>query len=600
MLHVPNELVIAILKCAPLSTIANLWSTSREWNTFCEANQSILYHNAAILHGLISSSIAYSDLGTALSRRSLTGVSDWKSFCYTQTCIPKSWRGEEPSFVTSHRCAGNNVHRIKADEQRGFLIVTTSRGGLFVVDLYDDQVLWSLPAVSMMRYQDQAHCEYGEGYLIFDREGFAGEKEVWRLADDVDANLDSPTFATPDEKQQNISSWAEGFHGSTSRGHFWPWAVLQPPVLTRAFRFVYPTLIAATLISLFVWDIPSGELVQVIRYTQISEDGPGSIEYLGDTNYVEVSAQADGHAFICGSNTLRAFSWTSDRCVLDVPSSQISYGRNAYSFIADGSHEQSKSQPISHRLAIRPTDNERLINEFIAVVHVSGCGSHLAALLASSCLIIIPFFQRIISGAVDIWDIALDIQLGSPVSVARYLAFENGRVAVATVRCSSSSPRFAADIASTGDRTVRESTVQSTDPPPISVHQAAWFNAPVALKCVSCLQMMPTGIFLNWDAGIQSTGNRDYKGDDLIPEPGFERIFSCSLGEEQSLLHMRPICKFHSRCLQHFRDLPNGDDVMQLFEPGKIFLSFFRSNPYLVCSWPAGIFFSLQYQFYTY
>ncbi|KAJ6609115.1 hypothetical protein B0H10DRAFT_1814438, partial [Mycena sp. CBHHK59/15] len=68
---------------------------------------------------------------------------------------------------------GNNVHRIKADEQRGFLIVTTSRGGLFVVDLYDDQVLWSLPAVSIqafnenltvMRYQDQAHCEYGEGY----------------------------------------------------------------------------------------------------------------------------------------------------------------------------------------------------------------------------------------------------------------------------------------------------------------------------------------------------------------------------------------------------------------------------------------------------
>ncbi|KAJ6613499.1 hypothetical protein B0H10DRAFT_1758691, partial [Mycena sp. CBHHK59/15] len=148
------------------------------WNTFCEANQSILYHNAAILHGLISSS-----LHTPTSElrfhdaRLLVRVSDWKSFCYTQTCIPKSWRGEEPSFVTSHRCAGNNVHRIKADEQRGFLIVTTSRGGLFVVDLYDDQVLWSLPAVSMMRYQDQAHCEYGEGYLIFDREGFAGEKE---------------------------------------------------------------------------------------------------------------------------------------------------------------------------------------------------------------------------------------------------------------------------------------------------------------------------------------------------------------------------------------------------------------------------------------
>ncbi|KAF7347378.1 F-box domain-containing protein [Mycena venus] len=510
-----------------------------------EANQSILYHNAAVLHGFISSSIVYSDLGTALSRRELTGVSDWKSFCYTRICIQNSWRGEEASFVTSHRCAGHNVHRIKADEQRGFLIVTTSRGGLFVVDFYDDQVLWSLPADYVHAY---AHCEYGSGYLIFDREGFVGEKEVWRLADDVERDQDSPTFATPDEKQENISSWAEGFHGSTSRGHFRPWAVLRPPALTRAFRFVYPTLIAATLISLFIWDIPSGELVQV-----------------------------HGHAFICGSNTLRAFSRTSGRCVLDLPSSQISYGRNAYSFIEDGGHEQLglpgsvlKPQPIIHWLAIRPTDNKRLIDEFIAV-HVSACGSHLAALLASSRLIIIPFFQRIISGTVDTWDIALDIQLGSPVSVARYLAFENGRVAVAT---------------GTGLFVISidwESTLQAADPLSISVHRAAWFNAPVALKCVSCLQMTPTGIFLNWDAGIQSTGRRDYKGDDLIPELGFERIFSRSLGEEQSLLH-----------------LPNGDDVVQLFEPGKIFLSFFRSNPYLVCSWPAGIVFSLQYRFYTY
>lgn len=177
------------------------------------------------------------------------------------------------------------------------------------------------------------------------------------------------------------------------------------------------------------------------------------------------------------------------------------------------------------------------------IVHVSACGLHLAALLASSRLIIIPFFERIISGAVDIRDIALDIQLGSPVSVARYLAFENGRVAVATVCILTNYPFLYTDKSSrrqgTGLFVVTldwDSARDSIDPPQISISRAAWFNAPVALSCITCLQMTPTGIFLNWDAGIQNSGNREYKGDDLFPEPGFERLFFRSLSEEQRLI----------------------------------------------------------------
>ncbi|KAJ7665188.1 hypothetical protein DFH06DRAFT_308677 [Mycena polygramma] len=534
MLPLPTELVIEIVQYLPVSTISSLSCTSREWHKFCQVNESILYHNAAVLHGFIpSTSIIYSDLGTVLSARSLTGVTDWKSFCYTQICFQKSWRGEAPAFVTEHRCAGTDVHRIKVDEQRGFIIVTTSKGGLLVVDLHDDEVLWSLPESYVHPY---AHCEYGAGYLIFDRGGPAGEKEVWRLVDDLETLQDCPTFAFPDEKQQNISAAAD----YPARGHFRPWAVLKPPALTRAFRFVYPTLIAATLVSLFLWDIRTGELVQTIQDTQISSEGVGSTEHLGDTNYVEVSAQTDGHAFICGSNTLRVFSRTTGRCVLDVPSSQFSYGKNTYSFLPVGNGPSPpsfvlKPQHTDHHIASMPNDNSRLIDEFIAV-HVSACGRHLAALLASSRLIIVPFFQRIINGDVDIWDIALDIQLGSPASVARYLAFENGRIAIAT---------------GTGLFVVAPDWESSLDPPRISVHRAAWFNAPLSLSCVSCLQMTPTGIFLTWDAGILSNGERFYKGEDLRPEPGFDALFFRSLNEEQSLLH-----------------LPNGDHVIQLFEPG--------------------------------
>ncbi|KAJ7110343.1 hypothetical protein C8R43DRAFT_164647 [Mycena crocata] len=542
MLHLPAELVISILQYVPLSTLGNLLSTSRAWNNFFEVNQSTLYHNAAVLHGFIpSASVLYSSLGTALSRRSLTGVSDWKSFCRAQIRLQKAWRGEASSCVTAHRSAGSSVHRIKVDEQRGFIIVTTSSGGLSAVDLYEDEVLWSLPVSYVHAF---AHCEYGAGYLIFDREG--GQKEVWRVLDDTEAP-DSPTFASPDETQHDISSSAAELHGFplTSRGHFKPWMVLNPPAPTRAFRFVFPTLLAATTLSLFIWDITTGELIQIIRDTQLSPDGVGSGTHLGRINYVEISARTDGHAFICGSNTLRVFSRTSGRCVLDIPSTQVSYAKNTYTFVVDGSHEENwlphsvlKPQPTNHQIVL-PTANgrRRLMDEFIAV-HVSACGSHFAALLASSRLIIVPFFERIVSGAAEIYDIALDIQLGSPVSVARYLAFENGHIGIAT---------------GTGLFVVTvdfESTRDLTQPPPVAVHRAAWFNHPLALSCVSCLQMTPTGFFLNWDPMPEENEIRDYQPDNLIPDPGWERLFAETLLEVPRIMH-----------------LPNGDDVLQLFEP---------------------------------
>ncbi|KAJ6601291.1 hypothetical protein DFH09DRAFT_1127363 [Mycena vulgaris] len=554
MLHLPVELVISILKYLPLSIFSKLLSTSREWYNFFEENQSILYHNAAVLHGFTpSTSIVYSDLEavrdgrdmtrnrTGLSRRSLAGVCDWKSFCYKQICIKKAWRAEGSSRVTAHRStgtSGSNVHRIKADEQRGFVIVTSSSGGLLVVDMDKDKVLWSLPQKYVHSY---AHCEYDSGYLIFDRLG--GEKEVWRVADEVGMTPDSPTFAFPDEKQNNISSWAAELHDFplTSRGHFKPWMVLKPPALTRAFRFISPTLIAASDVSFFMWDITTGELVQVMRDIQISVDGVGSTTSLGNLNYVEVSPR---HAFVCGSNALRVFSRASDRCVLDIPSSQLSYGNNTYSLVADGSHERDwlpnsvlKPQPIVHRVVLPVSGGRRLIDEFIAV-HVSACGSHLAALLADSRLIIIPYFERVVSGAADIRDISLDIQLGSPGSVSRYLAFENGRVAVAT---------------GTGLFVVSldfESTQDSIDPPQVSVYRAAWFNFPVGLKSVTCLQMSATCIFLNWE---DLDDIRDFEDEEVIPDINLENTFSLTLSEDRSLTH-----------------LPNGDDIIQLFEPGGI------------------------------
>ncbi|KAJ6623185.1 hypothetical protein B0H10DRAFT_2011583 [Mycena sp. CBHHK59/15] len=543
MLHLPPELVISVLQHVSLSTLSSLLCASREWAQFFEVNRSTIYHNAAVFHGFIpSTSIVYSELETVLSRRALTGVNDWRSFCSAQIHIRKAWRGGASSRVTAHRCTGNEVHRIKVDEQRGFSITTSTQGGLLIVDLHEDQVLWSLPEKYVREY---AHCEYGAGYLIFDRAG--GNKEVWRVADDFDSSQDASMFSPPDDRQSDISTFAADMHGFPflTRGHFKPWAVLRPPAFTRAFRFVFPTLLAATHDCLFIWGVPTGELVQVIRNIQISPDGVGSESLLGDLNYVEISARSDGHAFICGHNSLRVFSRTSGRCVLDILSSQVSYGNTVYSFVTDGGHLHDwrsnsvlKPQPIHNLIVSAATNGRRLLDEFIAV-HVSACGSHIAALLASSRLIIIPFFERAISGAVDIRDIALDIQLGSPVSVGKYLAFENGRVAVAT-----GTGLFVVEL------NLNARTSDSVERPPISIHRAAWFNNPVSLNCVTCLQMSDTGIFFNWDTPSENDTIREYQDDNLNPDAGYELLFSRSLTDEQQL----------------FR-LPNGDNIIQLFEP---------------------------------
>lgn len=57
----------------------------------------------------------------------------------------------------------------------------------------------------------------------------------------------------------------------------------------------------------------------------------------------------------------------------------------------------------------------------------------MALLLSCSRLIVVPYFERIISGETTLRAAALDIQLGSMGFQSIYLTYEHGRIAVATV-----------------------------------------------------------------------------------------------------------------------------------------------------------------------
>ncbi|KJA15540.1 hypothetical protein HYPSUDRAFT_194203 [Hypholoma sublateritium FD-334 SS-4] len=274
--ELPTELIVFILSYLPLETISVLKRIDHEWHEFIALNASTVYRNAAWREGWIAFA------GTTLqeldypeeqqrrksyySRRAMHGVGGWKDFCHRRRMIERSWAGRAPSeILTSPRTMNAplspnrtpylRAHRIKVDEKVGLVMTTSGVGGLVVRDLESDEVLWELP---MWYVRSYAHLEYGEGFVIFDRDD--GNKEVWRRTED---NVEPSTLVTsfPDARQIKM-----GERTSTlcARAQFTPYALFQMPGHTRAYRFVYPTLLVANLESAFLWDIRTGEMVQTL------------------------------------------------------------------------------------------------------------------------------------------------------------------------------------------------------------------------------------------------------------------------------------------------------------------------------------------------
>ncbi|TFK33146.1 hypothetical protein BDQ12DRAFT_700895 [Crucibulum laeve] len=520
MLHLPAEIVLAILQYLPLNSISRLPSVCKLWKDFIETHESTVYRNAAALyHYIPSPETLFKDLGQLYSHRSLTGVETWKDLCCRRLDIKRSWEGKAPSKVVEYK-SRKAVHRIKVDGDAGYIITTSQRGGLAVTDLEEGKMLWTLPN----RYVRQfAHCEYGNGFLIFDR--MDGSKEVWRREKDyTEKGANAVDIASKPDHHQNRMSDLTFLHihpSSTPRGRFKPWALLQMPEITRAYRFVYPTLLVAAFTRVFLWDIRTGSHFQTIEDIQLT---PGGGWGLGELNYVEVSPR---HVFVCGEHAIRVFDRGSGKHVLDISSSYIVYGNWKYTLARDERVERREgSALVNHKVdvaRVTPLERPRLIDEFIAA-HVSTCGRHLVGLLSSSRLVIIYNFERIIRGEATLHDLALDVQLGSPRSASVYLAFENDRVAVVT-----HSGVFIITVDPSSQFHVKTKT-----PPTLLVSRIPTFIYPPFLASVSCLQMTDTGLFLNW-----------------TPTP---------LGESQDELEEKFQESLHQQPL--YANLPEGDQMV--------------------------------------
>ncbi|KAK0455503.1 uncharacterized protein EV420DRAFT_1336393 [Desarmillaria tabescens] len=479
--RLPAEIILEILAYLQLDSLASFAAVSRSTKIFIDANESTVYRNAAVIHGLISSEATQpADLRTKYTPKSMQGVDSWKSFCRRQITIKRAWKGKSPSsarrlaYASLHR---QDVHRIKVDEWAGIIITTYRNGGLAVADIATNRVLWSLPSSHVVPH---AHCEYDKGFLIFNRVG--RRKEVWRLVEGQNETVQPTSSSPPDHTQQAASTEAATEHQSSyPKGHFVPYSLIITPTMTYAFRFVYPVLFAATETNFFIYDIPGGRLLQSIV------NSPESLIHL---HYVDISER---HLFLCGWPNVVVFSRETGKSVLKIPSYQLQYSNKIYS-ISKQTHPVAGSALLHHDVVTRPAETTlpsqvaHLADTFSAV-HVSACGRHIAALLSSSRLLIIPYFERLITGEAELQNIILDIELGSRSRISRYLAFENERVAVVT---------------DTGLFVVH----WDMEKPP-EICRAPIFGVMSALPEVTCLQMTDTGLYLTWKHPITTEVNEE-------------------------------------------------------------------------------------------
>ncbi|KIK68565.1 hypothetical protein GYMLUDRAFT_1008372 [Collybiopsis luxurians FD-317 M1] len=432
----PAELILSVLHHVDLRCVHALMLVSKRWKHFLDQNESSVYHALAVQHGYIpSTALDFSRLSSMYSPKFLEGVTSWKSFCKRRVHVDKSWAGKAASRYIAYNGTGSTVHRIKVDEKAGFIITSFRGGGLTVCDIKTNETY----------VKQYAHLEYEQGYLIFDRLG--GSKEVWRLASDFLPET-SQTKTIPEQVATSDRAFQE--HSATyPKGHFRAWAILQMPRPTRAFRFSYPCLLVGAWDHAFLWDIPSSELIQTISSIQQPEDPAAAfavvlanapafdapaprLSALQDLNYVEVDSR---HVFVCGFNALRVFSRASGKCVLDVPSARREFGHRKFKLLEE-SDKTEDAVLVNQHTNVEELDlsisrlPQRTIDQFVAV-HVSCCGKHLVAMLASSRIVIIENFEE---GPGSLFGRMIQIQLGCLSSHSQYLAIHQDHVAVATVR----------------------------------------------------------------------------------------------------------------------------------------------------------------------
>ncbi|KAF8268352.1 hypothetical protein EI94DRAFT_1728026 [Lactarius quietus] len=410
MLHLlPAELTLSVLSYLPLPSLLSLAVLSHQWHDFFARNQSAIFHHAAVLHEYIKPEIML--LEDALSvnvGRPWAGSTSWKDFCRRSFQLRKNWDGKGRAVMRLLSPPDFNACHIKVDEKAGICITAPVWGGFTVMHLFSSIVLWCLPRSYIRCY----YCDYDNGYLVFNSHN--KEMEVWRLTSDFTTEGEAAVNSPPSDKQMATSARAAAvYHQYAPLGQFRPWALLRLPEFAEVYQFVYPTLICTNFERTYLHDVRTGSLVQVIN-----------TELLTICN-VDVNER---HAFVCEEDVVHVFSLENGSEVLRIPIEAI--------MRCHGSQRVEDPSVISGDWFIKPLSvSSEVLDEFplprFIAARVSKDGCDLVVLSGERRLLFIRDFERVCRGETALEQVALVLDI--PNGLCFYLAFEHGRVCVATV-----------------------------------------------------------------------------------------------------------------------------------------------------------------------
>ncbi|KAH8110954.1 hypothetical protein DFH11DRAFT_1690590 [Phellopilus nigrolimitatus] len=507
----PPEIVLNVLRYCSIQELCGLLLVSQEWNAFVKENESTVYHAAAIYHNFIGPRTTLEEAHSNCTGRWLNNLKGWKDLCQRWFRVEKSWEGRGDTPAKSLlRSTGDDVHRFKLEERENerFVITTHRRGGLRVTCMDTDTILFELGKNYVRHF---AHCEYGNGFLIFDRL-HPHALEIWRLESLDCSKLHPNSHYKPDEMQLNAPlRIADPTAEFPRRGTFAPWALFTPPNNPRAYRFVYPTLLIGSEDGqeLYLFDVPSARLEKIIPIP--AED---DVLDLGvHISYVELGAR---HVFVCSPDSVLIIprSRSSERGAQSVhlnfpsadPGLRIPQLVRHYAARLVPAFRPQKNDALREHIVTAPSLPEQSTalvrlgddpQDFTAV-HVSPSGKDFVAITWLGVIYLVCDFERVFRGEKTFSDITLRINMDAPAS---NLAFDYDRVLFLTTR-----GVFVLSLHTVPHGIIAPHAHAGRAPPApnpfpaLTAHQLVHFRSAHPLRLVSCAQLTRTGVWLDWSA----------------------------------------------------------------------------------------------------
>ncbi|EPT00475.1 hypothetical protein FOMPIDRAFT_1163203, partial [Fomitopsis schrenkii] len=432
----PAEICLRLTRYLTIQSIRSLKLSSRYLNEVISSNEWTVYHDAALIHAyVVDDQLSLSEAKIQNSRY-LVGLNTVSRQCFV---LDTKWAGiskideaRSKNKTRGYCTESRDVHRFKVDEQRGLLFTSgrgeVSRSAITVTSLQTGKTLWQTQPGYIRK---RAHVEYDNGYLVFDAKTNDGEKEVWRLADEMDDQAESTMPPDGHQIRQHLHTKAR--FGASGPGVLRPWAFMPSPEAAHTFHLVYPTLLAVSKDTAYLWDITTGTLEQTLPGLQTAEEGT---EPLGEIRSVDVNAE---HIVLCGENEVHVIARAGGALVFRMPG-KTGFAKTVLWPDIPPPHQRTryKDAPLTERLeagTVVSSAGERPWKQFRAA-HLSACGRDLACLLQDGRLVLIRDFEGVAEQGRAIEDAALEVNFTYRRSrdkrVGYCLAFKQGRVAVVT------------------------------------------------------------------------------------------------------------------------------------------------------------------------